>query len=170
MLTLRDTLPEDARLVSILIDSVARERRFLAATSGFSEDSTASFIAMIRAVKGVHIVALVEQTIIGWCDITPVTFEGMTHVGRLGMGVKNGFRGGGVGKSLLREALNRAFSQGLERVELEVFRSNDAAIRLYESHGFVLEGVKTGARKLDGTVDDILIYARLGESTHRQRS
>jgi len=51
------------------------------------------------------------------------------------------------------------FRHGLERVELEVFRSNDSAIRLYEAHGFLREGVKVGARKLDGVADDLLLFA-----------
>ena len=83
----------------------------------------------------------------------------MAHVGRLGMGVKAAFRGQGIGKGLLKAALNRAFGQGLERVELEVFRSNEPAVRLYEAHGFLREGVKVGARKLDGRADDILLFA-----------
>ena len=156
---IRDTLPEDAKAVSALIDAVARERRYLAATAGFSEESTASFIAFVKAAKGVHLVALVDDAVVGWCDITPTSFEGMAHVGRLGMGVKAGFRGQGIGKRLLNAALNRAFGQGLERVELEVFRSNDSAVRLYEAHGFLREGVKVGARKLDGMADDILLFA-----------
>ena len=156
---IRDTLGEDAKAVSALVDAVARERRYLASTSGFSEHSTASFIASVRAAKGVHLVAIVDDAVVGWCDITPASFEGMKHVGRLGMGVRADRRGQGIGKGLLKAALNRAFNQGLERVELEVFRSNDAAIRLYEAHGFLREGVKVGARKLDGTVDDILLFA-----------
>ena len=75
------------------------------------------------------------------------------------MGVKGDFRGQGIGKGLLKAALNRAFRQGLDRVELEVFRSNALAVRLYEAHGFVREGVKVAARKLDGMVDDLLLFA-----------
>jgi ribosomal protein S18 acetylase RimI-like enzyme len=156
---IRDTLPEDAKAVSVLIDAVARERRYLAATVGFSQESTESFIKSVTAAKGVHLVALLDDAVVGWCDITPASFEGMTHVGRLGMGVKAGFRGQGIGKRLLKAALKRAFGQGLERVELEVFRSNDSAVRLYEAHGFRREGVKVGARKLDGLADDILLFA-----------
>src|SRR6185436_5171594 len=118
---IRETLPGDAKAVSVLVDAVARERRYLAATVGFSEEATASFIASVTAAKGVHLVALVDDAVVGWCDITPASFEGMTHVGRLGMGVKVGFRGQGIGRGLLEAALNRAFRQGLERVELEVF-------------------------------------------------
>src|SRR4249920_207120 len=110
-------------------------------------------------IKGVHLVALIDAAIVGWCDITPASFEGMTHVGRFGMGVKAGFRGQGIGKALLKAALERAFRQGLERVELEVFRSNGSAVHLYEAHGFLREGVKVGARKLDGLADDILLFS-----------
>jgi len=145
---IRDTLPEDAKVVSVLIDTVARERRHLAATTGFSEESTESFIRFVKASNGVHLVGLVEDAIVGWCDITPASYEGMTHVGQ------------GIGKALLESALTRAFRQGLERVELEVFRSNDSAVRLYEAHGFIREGVKVGARKLDGVADDILLFAK----------
>lgn len=156
---IRDTLPEDAKAVSVLVDAVARERRYLAATVGFSQESTESFIKSVTAAKGVHLVALLDNVVVGWCDITPASFEGMTHVGRLGMGVKTGFRGQGIGERLLKAALSRAFERGLERVELEVFRSNDSAVRLYEAHGFLREGVKVGARKLDGLADDILLFA-----------
>jgi ribosomal protein S18 acetylase RimI-like enzyme len=156
---IRDTLPEDAKAVSVLVDAVARERRYLAGTSGFSEEATASFIASVKAANGVHLIALVDDAVVGWCDITPASFEGMAHVGRLGMGVKGDFRGQGIGKGLLKAALNRAFRQGLDRVELEVFRSNEWAVRLYEAHGFVREGIKVDARKLDGLADDILLFA-----------
>jgi len=161
-LRIRDTVPEDAPAVSLLIDTVARERRFLAGTSGFSVESTAAFIACVRAAQGVHRVAILNEAIVGWCDITPLSFEGMVHVGRLGMGVLAGFRGKGIGKALLKSALEQAFHQGLERVELEVFRSNAAAICLYEAHGFIREGVKVAARKLDGTPDDIVLFAKFG--------
>lgn len=156
---IRDTTPEDAKVVSMLIDAVARERRYLAVTSGFSEEATASFITSVGAANGVHLVAVLEDIIVGWCDITPASYEGMKHVGRLGMGVKAGLRGQGIGTRLLQAALDRAFRQGLERVELEVFRSNNSAVRLYEANGFLREGVKVGARKLDGVTDDILIFA-----------
>lgn len=75
------------------------------------------------------------------------------------MGVKAGFRGQRLGQGLLKAALKRAFGQGLERVDLELFRSNALAVRLYEAHGFVREGVKVGARKLHGMVDDLLLFA-----------
>ena len=78
----RDTTEEDAECLAALIDSVARERRYLAGTVGFPVDSTRAFIASVKAAGGVHIVAVALGKVIGWCDIIPHTFEGMQHVGR----------------------------------------------------------------------------------------
>jgi GNAT superfamily N-acetyltransferase len=58
----------------------------------------------------------------------------------------------GVGKALLRHALARAPS-----VELEVRRSNEAAINLYRAHGFSVVGVSRGYY---GNEDAIKMVAR----------
>lgn len=157
---IRDSVVEDAKPIAALIDTVARERLFLAGTVGFSEDDTRAFIASTRAAGGVHIVGIESGEIVGWCDIVRATFEGMKHVGRLGMGVRRDRRSKGIGRKLLVAAAERAHEAGIERIELEVFASNRAAICLYESFGFELEGRKVAGRKLDGGIDDILIYAR----------
>ncbi len=157
---IRDTQLEDASTLAALVDSVARERRFLAITSGFPAEGTRHFLSSLRSSNSVHVVAVIDGSIVGWCDISRVPFEGMQHVGRLGMGVKAEVRNRGVGKSLLEAALVRASNSGFERIELEVFSSNQKAVRLYESSGFTLEGRKVAARKLDGVVDDILLYAK----------
>ncbi len=156
---IRDTVEQDAEALAVLIDSVARERRFLASTAGFPVDGTRAFIASVKASAGVHIVATESGEIIAWCDIAPHPFEGMKHAGRLGMGVRKENRSKGIGRMLLDAAVRKAFAAGIERVELEVFASNDAAIRLYEAFGFRAEGRKVGGRKLDGVSDDILLYA-----------
>lgn len=75
------------------------------------------------------------------------------------MGVLSDFRGQGIGQGLIAHALNAARAGGLERVELEVFASNMPAIQLYEKVGFIVEGIKRKARKLDGLYDDIVEMA-----------
>lgn len=162
-MTIRDTTVEDAAAVASMIDLVARERRFLAATVGFSEESTRNFILELRSADAVHVVAELDGSLVGWCDIARLPFEGMHHVGRLGMGVKCDCRGRGIGRRLLEAALIRG-SGRFERIELEVFSSNRAAVQLYESSGFLLEGKKRAARKLDGMCDELLIYARFREA------
>src|SRR5690348_3387272 len=157
---IRDTTDADAEGVAALIDSVSRERRYLAATVGFPVDGTRAFIASVKAAGGVHVVAVASGEVIGWCDIAPHAFEGMRHVGRLGMGVQKDHRSRGVGRELLSVAVQRAFAGALDRIELEVFASNRSAVRLYEAFGFEYEGRKLAARRIDGITDDILLYAK----------
>jgi ribosomal protein S18 acetylase RimI-like enzyme len=49
-------------------------------------------------------------------------------------------RGRGVGSALLSAAIEKARSEGLHKLSLEVFPHNDAAIALYRKFGFVEEG------------------------------
>lgn len=161
MITMRSSTPEDADAVSACVDAVSRERRYLGNTSGFSAEQTRGFIASLAQIGGIQIVVVADGKIVGWCDVTPMTFEGMRHVGRLGMGLLPPFRGRGLGRRLVREALSRAFAKTLHRVELEVFASNMIAVGLYEREGFVIEGRKRRARSLDGGEDDILIMGCL---------
>lgn len=71
------------------------------------------------------------------------------------------FREQGLGRRLILAALDRAREIGIERVEWTVYASNQRAIRLYESVGFVREGVKRKGRKLDGEHEDVLMMAKL---------
>jgi len=161
MITTRSSTPEDAEAVSACVDAVSRERRYLGATSGFSAEQTRAFISSLSDSGGIQIVAIAETKIVGWCDVTPHPFEGMRHVGRLGMGLLPPFRGQGLGHRLVREVLSHVFAKTVNRVELEVFASNKIAIRLYEREGFVIEGRKRLARFLDGAWDDLLIMGCL---------
>jgi RimJ/RimL family protein N-acetyltransferase len=51
-------------------------------------------------------------------------------------------RGRGGGRALLEAALRHARRSRLHKVELEVFPDNGAAIALYTSVGFAVEGVR----------------------------
>ena len=155
----RDTTDAEAERVAALIDGVARERRYLAGTVGFSVESTRAFIGSVKAAGGAHVIAVASGEVIGWCDIVPLSFEGMQNVGRLGMGVQKDHRSRGVGRELLSVAVRKAFAGTVDRIELEVFASNRSAVKLYEAFGFQYEGRKVAARRLDGATDDILLYA-----------
>lgn len=72
------------------------------------------------------------------------------------MGVQRAYRGQGIGKRLALAAIEKAREKYLERVELQVFASNEAALRLFEGLGFVVEGRKQRGRKLDDVYDDIV--------------
>lgn len=60
--------------------------------------------------------------------------------------VDDAIRGAGVGKRLLRLALEYADSRGFDQVRLWTFAGLDTARALYESHGFKLAREQIGAR------------------------
>ena len=141
------------------LDVVARERRYLSMTAAPSFESSKAWILPHIHAGHPFYVASVESRVIGWCDITPMEREWFRHRGTLGMGVHPRHRRSGVGVALLTAAINHARSIKLERIELEVFSTNEAAIRLYEKVGFTPEETKRNACKSDGFYQDIVLMA-----------
>ena len=141
------------------LDSVARERRYIGFVRGPSLESSREFV-LSNIQNGVpQFVALKRDEVVGWCDISPGKREGFTHCGTLGMGIIRDHRRQGIGTRLMELTIGAAKARGMERVELEVYASNVPAISLYEKRGFVHEGVKRRARKIDGVYDDIMVMA-----------
>jgi len=119
-------------------------------------DSTRAFVLSNIAGNVPQFVAVIDSEVVGWCDISPLRHQGFQHCGELGMGVLKRYRRLGIGQRLIARTIERAKEKGLERIELEVFASNVPAIKLYEKMGFVTEGIKKRARKLDGSYDDVV--------------
>jgi len=143
------------------LDSVAKERCFIGLLEAPAYEYLEKFVLNNINNKYPHVVALVDGRVIGWCDITPGKREQFAHKGTLGMGIIKEFRGRGIGTKLIQTAINAAVDIGLKRVELEVYSTKDAAIKLYRKTGFIEEGRKIKAVCLDGIYIDELIMAKL---------
>jgi len=148
------------------VDQVARERRYIGFVEGPSIESTREFVRRILGGTGVQMLAVTPaDLVVGWCDVVRNPNEGFRHVGRLGMGLLPGYRGRGLGRRLAVQTIGAARQVGIERVELEVFASNEPAIALYRALGFITEGIKRRARKLDGQYDDNVFMALLDDGS-----
>ncbi len=138
-----------------VVDIVARERRYLAMTRGFPMESSRWFVNHMAKNKYPQYFLLDDGELVGWCDIAPKEILEFSHVGNLGMGMLAPYRGKGYGKKLLLRTIAHARDVShLEKVELAVFESNDSAMRLYASLGFVIEGKRIKARKIDGRYEN----------------
>lgn len=146
-----------------VVDSVARERRYLGSIDGFPMEKASKFILDVLGGAGIQYFALDGEKVVGWCDIIRHQFIGCEHVGVLGMGVLEPYRGRGIGGSLLATAIDAAFRFGFSKIELEVFSTNSGAIALYDKSGFVVEGVRKRSRILDGITEDIVCMALFRE-------
>ncbi|WP_404787334.1 GNAT family N-acetyltransferase [Altericista sp. CCNU0014] len=155
--------PSDLESFNRTLNTICAERRYLASVDGFSLEESRQFIESSLDAGTIHQVAAVGSQIVGWCDIIPHSEAGFTHVGRLGMGLLRDYRGRSLGTKLLSACLERAQNAGLEKVELQVFADNKAAIALYKKFGFRQEGLRQKGRKLEGQYQDILLMALMLE-------
>lgn len=83
------------------------------------------------------------------------TGAGEAHI--LNLCVRDAMRGRGIGRTLLRQLLDLAVEAGVEDAFLEVRPSNLAAIRLYQSLGFVPVGVRRGYYQAAGGREDATV-------------
>jgi ribosomal protein S18 acetylase RimI-like enzyme len=141
------------------VGEVARERRYLAIVDAFPAEQNALWVAVNRARANPLYVALDHERVIGWCEIRRENLPGREHSGTLGIGVRAGFRGAGLGRRLIDAALGAAWQRGFARIELWVRSPNAAAIHLYEKVGFVEEGRRRDAVRLDDGPEDELLMA-----------
>ena len=105
-----------------------------------------------------RIVAVDGDVVAGWCDVNPTASSRVVaqqHIGRLGMGLLPEYRGKGHGAALLRTCVEACRGKW-DRIELSVYSHNQSAIALYKKCGFVEEGRKREAWKLDGKVSDVV--------------
>ena len=142
------------------LETVAGERKYLGYVNAPSlEDTRENVLAHIQRNTPRYI-AIKDDKVVGWCEVLPNQGEGFRHSGKINtMGVSSAFRGQGIGNKLMSATLAAAERFGMERVELLVYASNVNAITFYEKIGFVCEGTKNKARKLDGEYDDVHIMA-----------
>jgi RimJ/RimL family protein N-acetyltransferase len=145
----------------LAVDSVARERLYLAFLEGPPIEHTRAFVRGNLKDGYPQFVALADGAVVGWCDISSLHRPLFAHAGVLGMGIVSGYRGCGIGTALMRAALAKAKAIGLTRVELTVREGNDRARALYAKMGFVAEGVKWRGVRLDGKYEDLLCMALL---------
>jgi putative acetyltransferase len=136
------------------LDTVAREKMYLAQTAALPPERIADFVQGNVASDAIQFFALDGERVVGWADVFPLWADAISHCGSLGMGVLPSYRGQGLGKRLLAACIAKAWDKGLTRIELDARADNHRAIALYEKFGFRREAVKTRAMRFDGVYFD----------------
>lgn len=102
----------------------------------------------------IFIVAKDKDMIAGYCAVLKAYDEGDL----VSIAVDEDHRRTGIARELLDIACEMAQEQGIETIHLEVRGSNEAAIGLYESEGFVRSGLRKGF--YSNPKEDALLYLK----------
>jgi ribosomal protein S18 acetylase RimI-like enzyme len=142
-------------------DEVAKERRFLSFLEAPPKNEVNAFVKKMVESGHPYFYALNGNKSVGWCDITRKTLPSLSHSGILGIGIKKEFRGMGIGKRLMKAAIEDAEAKGIQRIELWVFENNQNAFALYLKCGFRVEGKMEKYIKIDGLFYSGLLMSKV---------
>jgi ribosomal protein S18 acetylase RimI-like enzyme len=111
-----------------------------------------------------HLVAELDGSVVGYIRLKPPTrLPENAHVVQVqGIAVHPDARRHGAAGGLLDAAARQLRDRGIRKLTLRVLSTNQAAIRLYERHGFAREGTQLEEFLINGRyVDDILMARHL---------
>ena len=103
-----------------------------------------------------------DGELLGHLAINSTSKPRLKHSASFGIAVAKTSRGKGVGRFLMEYLLSYCDEQlNLTRLELEVHANNVAALALYKSFGFKVEGTKRKAVLVEDDLIDIVIMSRV---------
>ena len=114
---------------------VAGEGRWIGAELPLDEEGDRRTLTE-SAERGSLFVAEVDGAVVGMLGMHLPRYL----VADLGMNVKDGYRGQGVGSALVERAIEWAREAGAHKIALQHWPHNTAARALYEKYGFEQEG------------------------------
>ncbi|MBL0731224.1 GNAT family N-acetyltransferase [Piscinibacter sp. HJYY11] len=138
-----------------VIDSVAREGKYLAFTKAPAWEQSVAFYRGLLKAGNPYFVAVAGTKVVGWCDVSFLVGESRAHIGVLGIGLLPEFRHQGLGRKLMEAAIARSWAVGLTRIELNVREDNHNAKALYERLGFETEGLRRKASVIGNEVHNV---------------
>ncbi|MBS9436839.1 GNAT family N-acetyltransferase [Photorhabdus noenieputensis] len=117
------------------------------------------------------LVACIDGKIVGQIGIEIYQNLRRRHVATFGMGVHADYQGQGIGSELMEAMLDMCDGWlNIERIELEVYTDNDAAIALYKKFGFEIEGMAKHYAFRNGRYADAYYMSRISDISGKCQS
>jgi RimJ/RimL family protein N-acetyltransferase len=141
-----------------MFEAVATEGRWIGAEAPVDrEEARRAFDRTVSSDRVVRFLAEIDGELVG------ELFVGVHGgVGDLGMLVRDGYRGRGVGSTLMDECLEWCRSVEVHKVTLNVFPHNERGLALYRKHGFAVEGrLVRHYRRRNGELWDAIAMGRV---------
>ena len=145
--------------INSLVEEGAEILRDTDVTRDEEADWLGSRLARIEKGQLVGVVAEVDGKMVANSEVEK-RGSFMNHLGYLGIAIKKGYRGIGIGTKLIQTLVNESKKMGLEILVLDVFDVNQPAKALYRKMGFKEVGrIPKGIHK-DGRYMDLIRMTR----------
>lgn len=167
MVTYRKLKIQDTQKFWHMMDALDRETKFMLYEPGERNPDTGRLQAAIEAAaegEDFLLAAECDGEIVGYISAQRGRQKRIAHTAYIVVGVRQKFRGQGIGSEFFRRLDEWAFKKGLTRLELTVVCTNEPAKHLYERNGFVIEGIRKKSMLVDGRFEDEYFMAKILES------
>jgi ribosomal protein S18 acetylase RimI-like enzyme len=140
---LRPATPDDAHDIFELNQSLKAEDLYIV-NEGLpdTESDERGYLEYLKPDKTLFLLATLDGKLVGYTLSLIGQFKMNAHVADIGISVRNGYRGKGIGTQLLKGTLQRLTKMGVKKATLSVFSPNKDANRFYRRLGFAAEGVR----------------------------
>ena len=120
-------------------------------------------IARARSMSDRWHLAVADQdgVAVGMLDLRAIPMRKCGHVMELGIGLRAGARGRGIGTAMMRYAVETAASLGYRKLRLFVIAGNDRALHLYSKEGFSETGRFVGEVRVRDRFEDLVVMERM---------
>lgn len=165
---IRKPTVEDAEAIINVMTIADTETLFLARNPGefcTPVEREKHIIENILADDAVEwFVAEYDHKVIGQCSVGLVRRNARyRHRAEVAFVILKDFCNLGIGGRMMEECIKWCKEHGITQMELDVVKNNDRAVKMYQSFGFEVIGIKENAlRYLDGTyADEYLMVKKL---------
>ncbi len=163
--SVRSVTVDDTQKIVDLGDRLASEAAYLLVSPIDPVGGSALIKASLENEAGSPLsrifVAEVNDVLIGIVLCREHFHPAQRGIVQLDLGVDAAHRGRGIGRSLLRRAVQWASTAKAHRMQLTVITANAAAISLYRHAGFEIEGTLKRAARIEGEFYDAYVMAKL---------
>ncbi|NOV04369.1 GNAT family N-acetyltransferase [Paenibacillus planticolens] len=164
--TIRSAVEKDAKQLSEVRLQIDGETENFDREKGEAFMDESGFKQLIKedteASNNLFLVAEENDKIVGFLRGAGNKLKRTSHKVEFGIGILQAYWGFGIGKNLLKEFIHWADSNGIKKISLHVLETNEKAIKLYQNHGFEVEGVLKKDKLLsDGNYYSTIVMGRL---------
>ena len=162
----RKVHPDDAGKIVRLMKEVEKTSPYMMMEGGERRTTPEQFKTFLERIGDSSTILAAEESeeFVGYVMILTESTRKTSHRAYMVIGIREDWRGKGLGKSLIREGIEWAKERSLTRLELTVVTDNEPAIALYRKMGFEIEGTKRQSLYIDGRYHDEYYMAQLLEA------